>query len=288
MTSAPDPPEQWLPTVEVVVGGEPVQVWERSVPDGTAAGPHLVFVHGFEESWDCWGPLAAHLPSDCRVSSLELPWHNNSDHVWARAGDAASWLEHGLRALRVAPDLVVAHSFGACALVQLLACLNGSFRTPAALVAPVLRRQDPFLDPKFFEGAVGRFRGVIREGLTVRLGPRSARLLPGVLDRMVDTVLERVGAEGVLHFYLELARLARLRPEHISVPLLILGGDDDPSAPENEVADLRARLPDVRVRRQPDLGHFCHVEEAARIAEHLLRFLAELQLTTPREELTGP
>ncbi|MFE0190353.1 alpha/beta fold hydrolase [Streptomyces sp. NPDC058989] len=271
------------------VDGTELAVWgRREDPDaGAAPAPHVVLVHGFEERWDSWKPLLEHLPRTVRASALSLPWRAGSAHTWPRHGDAATWLSRGFDALDRPPDLVVAHSFGACALLQLLARhpTHPYGAVPAALVAPVWRVGDPSLTPEFFAEARTRFRRTITEGLRVQLHSRGRTVHGELLRIMAGKVLERVEPEGFLQFYLELARLPDLPVEKITAPLLVVSGLGDTAAPGGDLEVLRGRARDVTVHRAPDLGHFCQTEQPAQVARQLTDFLPMLRLPHSAEEM---
>src|SRR5580765_2234507 len=157
----------------------------------------LTCVHGFEESWRSWRPLAEQFPL-AQIDSLDLPWRSGNDYGWVHDGSSLTWLARALELGRPhgGADVVVAHSFGAATLLELLAT-GYSGVTAAALIAPIFRPRDVGTDPDFFAEAMRRSRGVLHDGLVVELGERARRLSPVVLARMHRAVVERVEPHGL-------------------------------------------------------------------------------------------
>src|SRR4051794_16876314 len=154
----------WRRTADWRLNGERVQVWER--PARRAAAPRLALIHGLEESWTSWTRMAALLP-DVHLFGLDLPWRPRSDYRWAEAAAPAGWLGLALELLPETPDLVVAHSFGATALLELLSLTDVPGLSTAALISPLCvpfgaARRDTGED---LSQATEIFRTVMRQGV---------------------------------------------------------------------------------------------------------------------------
>lgn len=280
--NAPPDGEAWRLLTEHTVGGELLRVLER--PAASPGAPRLVLVHGFDETPDSWWPLARFLPGRLHLYALRLPWCSGSSHRWADEGGSALWLERALALLPDPADLIVAHSFGATTLLDLLARRSTGAPPPAVLVAPVYRPHDRPMDPEFFAEAVRRFRGVLGEGLRSRMGPRAATVPEDIVEAMTGKVRERVEPHGFLQFYATLARAAQLPPHRITSPVRLVSGHHDPSAPPEAVAELLRRIPAAEARQDPSFGHFCHVQAPDAVAAHIVEFLGRLGLYDPDTE----
>lgn len=278
---------RWREERTVRLDGTELAVWGREECPDAGTAPHVVLVHGFEELWDSWEPLVEQLPQTARVSALSLPWRAGSPHTWPRHGDAATWLLRALEVLDRPPDLFVGHSFGACALLQLLARhpSHPYQSVPATLIAPVWRVSDPSLTPAFFAEARTRFRYTITEGLNIQLRTRGRVVSPALLCIMAAKVLKRVEPEGFLQFYLELARLSELPLDRILAPLLVVSGLDDAAAPGGDLEVLRSRARNVTLCQTPHLGHFCQTQQPGYVAEQITDFLPMLRLPHSAEEM---
>ncbi|MGI5337088.1 alpha/beta fold hydrolase [Streptomyces sp. CA-181903] len=263
----------WHQVVDQSIDGEEIRVWER--PSYTPGTPCVALVHGFEESWQSWRALADFLPRELHLFSLDLPWRNGSRHRWADGGASPTWLRRSLELLPRPANAVVAHSFGATTLLDLLARRTAVAAVPAVLVAPVYRPHDTPVDPRFFDEAIHRFRDVLAEGLRAQLGSRAARIPKDILATMTDKVRERVEPHGFLQFYTMLARTPKLALRDIAVPVLMVSGSGDPSAPPAAVSELSARVAHFSLVQDPGLSHFCQQQQplqvAAAITDHFVR-----------------
>ncbi|MEU7722420.1 alpha/beta fold hydrolase [Streptomyces tibetensis] len=272
----------WRLVTERVVGSEPLRVLER--PSTSPGAPALVLVHGFEDGPDTWSPLARRLPPHLRLYALQLPWSSGSSHRWADEGGPALWLEKALALVPDRPETIVAHSFGATTLLDLLARRPAFHQPPAVLVAPVYRPHDRPLDPEFYAEALRRFRGVLGEGLRARLGRRAATVPADIVEAMTGKVRERVEPQGFLQFYAALARTADLPLHRITSPVRLVSGQHDPSAPPEAVRELLRRLPAAEATQDPSFGHFCQVQAPEAVAAHIVEFLGRLGLYEPDTE----
>ncbi|MFF5964706.1 alpha/beta fold hydrolase [Streptomyces collinus] len=272
----------WRLVTERVVGGERLRVLER--PAASPGASALVLVHGFEDGPGTWAPLARRLPGHLRLYALQLPWSSGSSHRWADEGGSALWLERTLALLPCRPDAIVAHSFGATTLLDLLARRPSVHQPPAVLVAPVYRPHDRPLDPDFYAEAVRRFRGVLGEGLRGRLGRRAATVPADIVEAMTGKVRQRVEPHGFLQFYATLARAAELPLHRITSPVRLVSGQYDPSAPPEAVRELMRRIPAAEARQDPSFGHFCQVQAPDAVAAHIVEFLGRLGLYEPDTE----
>ena len=61
----------------------------------------------------------------------------------------------------------------------------------------------------------------------------------------------------------------------VSVPTLILWGDKDPALDQRCLDDLPERVPQARLERFADAGHFVHWDEPERVASLLFAFFSK-------------
>ncbi|MFF0294325.1 alpha/beta fold hydrolase [Kitasatospora sp. NPDC004615] len=276
----------WALSADHIIGGESLRIWER--PGAPDDAPHVVLAHGFEENWDTWLRLAALIPPGLRLSALDLPWRAGSSYAWTEHGSSAVWLERALELLEEPATALVAHSFGASSLLELLARDVPAVKAPAVLVAPVYRPHDRAVDPEYFTEAVTRFRRVLTEGMSVQLGPRAQRLDAELLELMQRRIRDRVEPHGFLQFYAMLARIPGLTLDRITVPVQLISGTKDMSAPPAAVRELRSRISDLTVHQSNRLSHFCQVEQAEEVAAEVLTFLGCLGIGFEGDRLTDP
>jgi pimeloyl-ACP methyl ester carboxylesterase len=236
---------------------------------GSPGAPLIVLVHGLEDSWDCWRPLARRFDG-WRLVALDLPWRAGNDYRWRRT-PAREWLARGLDLVDVAADVVVAHSFGAGATLDLL-CDRDPRISRAALICPLYRPPRLVMTWRAFERAQRTFNRHIREGLVTRMGPRAAAVEPGVLDAMMDRAVDRVGPAGFLAVFEQFAATADLPLHAVRAPTLVLAGDADFTLVEGAAADLAAGIPNAVARPHPHYDHFCHLRHTDEVAAEIAGF----------------
>jgi pimeloyl-ACP methyl ester carboxylesterase len=270
--------------------GEPIRVFHR--PASHPGGPTVALVHGLEGTWDSWTGLVDRLPPDTDAYLLDLPWRAGSSHAWPHWGSSSTWLARGLDLLPAPPDFVVAHSFGASTVLDLLARCAPAERRPrrrsrswsgtgrpgpavhgVVLIAPLFRPGDAAVDPDFFGEAVTRFRGVLRDGMLAQLGRRAAGLSADLVDLMLAKVISRAEPAGFLQLYTLLSRLPALPLSTVDTPVLVISGVHDPSAPPPAARELARRLGTARLVQRARFGHFCQLEHAAEVAALITDFL---------------
>lgn len=227
----------------------------------------MVLVHGLEDAWSSWLPLAVLLDEEWRVTALDLPWRAGNDYRWRAADTAAGWLA---RALGNDPvDAVVAHSFGANAALQLMAA--GTLPGAAVLICPLYRPPAVGVTWDVFDRARANFERLITDGIRARLGGRD--LEPDVLAAMAGKALDRIGPHGVLTAFDCFVASTDLPLEDVGQRALVLAGTADLSLSARAARALAARIPDAAVEIADDVDHFCHVRRPRLVAAHVRRFL---------------
>lgn len=232
---------------------------------GAPRGPLVVFAHGLEDTWTSWLPLTRELDPDWRLVALDLPWRPGNDYRW-RSRPAGQWLGDALDLLDGPPDLLVAHSFGANAALELLCARDPRPGRAAALVCPLYRPPAHPVTWRMFERSRQTFVQHIRDGVGMRMGPRAGATDPAVLAGMTDLALDRVGPAGFLAVFEQFAASAELALAKVSLPTLVLAGGADPVLSHSAATALADGMPGASVRFNDDYDHFCHVRQAGAVA----------------------
>ncbi|MEV7085126.1 alpha/beta hydrolase [Streptomyces sp. NPDC093085] len=292
-------PAFWTPVAESTGPRERLAV--SRAPGGT--GPVVALVHGLEGGWEGWRPLAEALPG-YRVYALDLPWRAGNPYRWRAYGSPAAWLRRALDLVPEPVDVLLGHSFGANAVLELLAeqaeqaeqagqaeRADGAEREDGASVSPAPSAAvllAPFYRPDtlpvgwpLHDAARAGFRRIVTEGIRAGLGERAGTLDPGILSAMADTALERIGPVGFLSLFLQFVSTTELALAQVTVDTLVLAGRHDESLAGDRATALAAAMPAATVRQHPHYGHFCHVEQTADVAAETAAFLAALRTATP-------
>jgi pimeloyl-ACP methyl ester carboxylesterase len=251
----------------------------HTLSPGAPDGPLVVLVHGLEDAWASWLPMAAELDPDWRVVALDLPWRAGNDYRWHRR-PSCEWLGDALDLLDARPDALVAHSYGATATLELL-CQRDSRPGPAvALISPLYRQPGYPVTWHVFDRARDAFVEHIREGLRARMAGRAQTTDPTVLAAMTDVALDRVGPSGFLAVFQQFTASAYLPLDRIRAATFLVAGVQDPSLPPDAARALARAIPEARVRVNDGYDHFCHFRQAHGVAAQVAEFIATQCLST--------
>jgi pimeloyl-ACP methyl ester carboxylesterase len=169
------------------------------------------------------------------------------------------------------PDLVVAHSFSANALLELLD--QGQRRVPrgVVLVSPFYRAAPEHFDWSTLAYYVNSFHRILEEGIRVQ---SVSRLSAEVERRMALRARERVGPYGWMRFFDAYLRTPQLRAGRLTGPFLVVAGDRDFASYPEDSQILSRALPDCRLEIFSNCGHFAMAEQPVRFAALMHDFLA--------------
>jgi pimeloyl-ACP methyl ester carboxylesterase len=235
--------------------------------------PTTLFVHGLEDAWQSWNPLAAELSGRRRLFAAEMPWAAGSDYRWRRADTPGGFVAAAIDALGAPIELLVGHSFGASAILECLAARPECARA-AVLVSPFQRVPGIPLTWKAFDTSQRGFFHQMRDGLRARLHPRASKMKPEIFEAVLAKAMDRIGPAAFLCAFEQFAASDEFALERATLPVLVVAGSDDPSLSAEQAASLVARLPRASLLRRDDYDHFCHVRRAPELAAQLEAFLA--------------
>ena len=253
------------------------------------AGPVLLLLHGTGASTHSWRDLAPLLANEFTVVAPDLPGHGftqspHSDQLslpaMARAVAAL------LKALDLAPDLVVGHSAGAAIGLRMaldgsiapkaLVSLNGAllpFRGVASQLFPSLARLlvlNPFV-PRLFAWRAGSAGAVdsLLQGTGSQLDPRGLDLYQRLFSNRVH-----VAATLAMMANWDLEALGRAFGK-LDMPVVLAVAANDKAVPQGDAAEVARRLPNARIETIPAAGHLAHEERPAEIAALIRRVAKE-------------
>lgn len=224
----------------------------------------LLLLHGMGGGLGGWDALAARLAPHLELWHVLLPWAFTGNPDWARERDVTRWVSASVDGVRRAAgrpvDLVVAHSFAANVVLELLA--GSDLPAAAVLVAPFYRDVAADVDGRAvlsaIDGCYERVAAEIRQRIPQLIGPCSR-----------------------LRFQQVYARAPRLDLESIGVPVFLIGGGDDPGATPGGIRLLAGRIPRARLEILDGCGHFPMIERPARLAEIIQDFAGQAVRSEP-------
>lgn len=240
--------------------------------EGRPGAPVVALIHAIGTSLSMWDPQVAALGSNHRVVRLDLRGHGESPVPLGPYSLAGL----GTDVLGVLDELEIEHA-SICGLslggmVGLWMAAHASDRIDRVVAACVTAK------PAIPEAWLDRARAV-REG-----GPAAVSDLVverwGYVDRspaigqMIREMLAATPSEGYAGCCEAIATMD-LRPDlpKISVPTLLLAGDDDPAAPPSAALDMAASIPGACVEIVTDAAHLVNVERPLEVTEAILQHL---------------
>lgn len=238
-----------------------------------AAGPIAVLLHGMEDGWQTWRPLASFLDPSWRVVALDLPWHSGNDYRWRCAATAGEWVKRLLDGPDEPPDVIVAHSFGASALLEALARSPRPLCRAVMLVAPVVGPAGMEVTWEVFDRARAEFGELIGDALQARLGRRAHRVDEELRADITAKMMQRIGPRGFMSLFEQFVRTAELPLHHVRMPALVLSGGKDSGLAGRQATTLAEVMPKATVELISHYDHFCHVEQAEDVARRLVEFV---------------
>lgn len=251
--------------------------------NGPDDAPQLVFVHGMMESIETWLPVLHRLSPHYRCIRIALPWNGRQDSLWGRTLPPDGWLGAAVRHFKLCPDAWIAHSFGASALISLLATdrtVPGA-AAPTALISPFHKASQEDIDWQLFQRHVDDFQKFIELSIVSRT-PRA--LMPDVLRRMVATAREAFGTYAWIEFWRLFSSMPFLSLREVRQQTLVISGADDLCARLPDVSELVATLPSARLELFHGAGHFLLNSHCRTTVDHIERFLSA-QFPEPSSKL---
>ncbi len=244
------------------------------VEQGDPSGIPMVMLHGYSDSSRSFDLLLPELPEHLHAFAVTQRGHGDADRPAEgyRPDDYVADLLAFLDAMGIGEAIVVGHSGGSLAARRFAAehpertlgvALLGAFASfadnpsVAELSGAVAALTDP-VDPAF----VREFQE------SCVAGP----IPDGFLDGIVAESLKLPAR--VWHAYLR-GLLESEPPGALTVPGLLLWGDQDGFASARDQEDLQAAIPGSRLAVYPGVGHCPHWEEPAAVAGELEAFARE-------------
>lgn len=246
----------WQPLVEHEVDSYRARAMYH--PD--ASGPVLLAVHGLEEVWQIWLPMAELMHGQFQIISLDLPWRAHNDYGWSEAQTPSHWLADLIDRLPVPPHALLGHSFGSNTSLEYLSGPRAIPFSAAVLTSPFYRKHKREITWELMHGAIANFPEILGAGLQLRGGSRE--FSPAAFNRMVEHLLERVGPNGFVNLFRLFAHSPFIPLHRITTPTLVVAGQQDPTSTATGPQELAEGLPNGRVELLADFNHFCQVAQA--------------------------
>ena len=241
-------------------------------------GTPLLLMHAFPLDRSMFEPQSQGLSGSSRLITFDVPGVGDSEACPVTMEKIADLAVAVLDSLRIERAVVGGVSMGGYAAFAL------QRRYPDRLLGLVLANTKPAGDSeKAKEGrrelaAVAREQGaaaIAGRMLPKLLGETTRRERPGVVER-VRAMIESTPPETIARLLEALADRADSteRLVEISVPTLVIAGEEDSLAPAYETAEWANRIPDCRFVSLPAAGHLPNLETPKAFNAQVKWFLA--------------
>jgi pimeloyl-ACP methyl ester carboxylesterase len=231
-------------------------------------GPPLVLLHGAGANALVWEPLRREL-SSFDLFAPSLPGRLGTEgEAFARADDAARWLRDVLEALGAPHAIVVGHSYGGAVALEL--ALLGAPLAGLVLVGSGARLR---VHPAILEGA----RQAAERGapMPTRLAFGAASSSPAA--EAYERAAEQTPPSATLRDWQACDGFdAMARLGDVSVPTLVVGGEDDALTPPKYQQYLADHLPRAQLTRVSGAGHMLPWEKPRDFAAIVRAYVASL------------
>lgn len=244
-------------------------------------GPVCLLIHGTGSSHASWRDVAPLLSDKFRVVAPDLPGHAATQHPHGSdrlsMKSMAGKLGAMLKAMGLAPDVIVGHSAGTAIAVRMVL---DSIATPVGIVS-----FNGALIP--FAGAAGRIFSPMAKMLSA--GSFAASMFarraedPAYVRQLLASTGSRLSPEGEAH-YMTLAR----DPDHVraalgmmanwdlssltrdlsglTLPLALVVGSRDGTVPPSDASRVKRMVQAAEIIRYEGLGHLAHEEQPEKAA----------------------
>jgi pimeloyl-ACP methyl ester carboxylesterase len=257
-------------------------------------GPLVVLLHGFPEFWYSWRhQIPALVRAGFRVIAPDLRGYNDSSKPKSIDAYRVAAIVQDIAGLIVqsgdVPCALAGHDWGGVAgwllpmlhpeLVDKLIILNSPHPVPLARELKHSKEQKVRMlyqvamqPPGLPEFLMRRFRFALLRSLLGRMGNFDAR----EMNDYVEAWKKPGALNGMTNYYRALRRHRReLRPliRPIAIPTLLIWGEQDPVFTHATTENFHDYVPDLRVERIADSGHFVQSEAPDRVNKAMIEFL---------------
>jgi 3-oxoadipate enol-lactonase len=230
-------------------------------------GPALIMVHGLGGSSNCFQPQARKLAKQYRVIRPDLPGAGRSmSNTSTTIVDVADELVKLLAQLKISSAHWVGHSLGSV-ICQVVALQHQTQVRSLALLGPISE-----LPPSGRSALRSRAAKVHLEGLSGIVDPYIATALATDIDEtnpvagaFLRECLLRQSPHHYAKFCLDLAQHDAVPLHNISVPLLLITGDQDKTATVESVTAIAKKSSNATLIILKDCGHWSTIERPSEV-----------------------
>jgi 3-oxoadipate enol-lactonase len=252
-----------------------VNIWYEIAGDGLP----IVFIHGLGGTSNVWHAQRVALVKYFKVVTVDLPGSGRSDKT-EREYSMEKWVEQvaGLAdAIWLDKFVLVGHSM-TTVLAQKFAAKYGSRLTALVLCGPLTELAQPAkeafakrAETVEREGMIAVVDGILAGALTPAAREGGNAALAGLYRELL---LSNDPVHYAAHIRALIAGSAKADQPMVTVPTLILVGDQDGVTPLSLCRPIAAAIKNCRIRVIPGTAHLTMLERSAEFNAALIEFLA--------------
>ena len=270
--------------------------------EGNRSAPVLVLIHGFTASLHTWDDWADELKDDFLILRFDVPGFGLSGPMPAAHDFSADYMcnivEQLTKRLGINRFTVAGNSMGG------YIAWNYAWRFPEKVEHLVV--VDPMSYPQRLPAEIRAISRPVGGAVAKRVTTRNMvsnsvasaygdpeNIQPGVEQRYFDLFMREGNRGSAVRIARKMARLSdsgyvSLGINEISVPTLVMWGEQDRITPFELIENWRQDLPDATYITYPDLGHVPMEEDPARTAADLRAYMrASTKRPTPAGDTIG-
>ena len=243
---------------------------------GASAGVHVVFVHGWPDSWRSFQPVMAALPDEIAATSISLPGFGGSDPIPSpsRPSGLARAVVAVCDALDIREAVFVGHSLGTL-VCQRLAEWRPDLVRGLVLIGAMAEIPEDLADE--LRTIVASFTDPLDEAFVREF--QASTLAAPVPDEFFETLISESMRMPAAAWR---ATVAGMRadpgraPSGITAPTMLIWGDQDGLALRDQQDRLLTALPSCRLEVYRRAGHSPNWEQPQRVAADIAGFVDRL------------
>ncbi|HYM62286.1 MAG TPA: alpha/beta hydrolase [Thermoanaerobaculia bacterium] len=261
------------------------------------SGPVVILIHGFPEFWYSWRhQIPALVDAGFRVIAPDLRGYNTSGKPHGVEAYKISAVAQDIASLAAqigeVPCAIVAHDWGGVVawflamlhpqVVRKLVILNAPHPVP---FARELRRREQkirssyqllFQPPRLPEIGMRLFRFAMLRWTLRRAARRPDNFDPAEMEIYLDAWRQQGALTGMANYYRAVRRYRRelravIRP--IEIPAMLIWGEKDPIFTRATTENFSEYVPNLRIERIAEAGHFVQSDAPEKVNALLKAFL---------------
>jgi pimeloyl-ACP methyl ester carboxylesterase len=233
---------------------------------------HLVLIHGIADSPDVWREAVKNLGIRFK-SYLEmcLPWNSAIGDPITYEPSPENLLRNTWRELPKGPKVIFAHSFGANCFLKM--GQSEPLDDVKAIVLLSIYTKESFADFSWSEFIryVNEFDKFLLFSIESR--PASKNMSTSTKELIKDKTKEFYSPPSWIKFYQLFSTTPGLDLSYFTMPVLVLGGENDFSIEFRDIKSFAERLPESEFYYFKHCGHFAMLEDPIQTAEKIHNFL---------------